>query len=162
MKTSHISSIERPASLIGRFFSPPVWAMAFACLLPLMASCRCPETNHPTPIRDDPKQAQAIKARLDAAQAKKTWTAEDERAFRASLGQLSPETRFASAVRLATLINTQAVIIVRSSSKNPPPPPPTCTCTPGTCDRVATPPAATPPPAANVPPTGAPPVTKAK
>jgi hypothetical protein len=162
MKTPLISSNERSAAPIRRIFSPAILAIAFASTLPLFAGCRCPETNHPEPLKDDPKQAEAIKTKLDEAQAKKTWTTEDEQAFRTSLGHLSPETRFASRVRLATLINSQAVKIVRSPSKSPPPPPPTCTCTPGTCDRVATPVPAAPPPATNVPPTAAPPGTKAK
>jgi len=156
MNTSHIASIERTAGLIRRIFSPAVLALAFLSLMPLLGGCRCPEANHPGLIKEDPEQAVAIKARLDQAAAKKTWTAEDERAFKMSLGQLSPETRFASRVRLATLINSQSVKIVRPS-KAPPPPLPTCTCTPGMCDRAATPSPAAQPRAASVPPPSAPP-----
>jgi len=108
----------------------------------------------------DPRQADLIKTRLDQAEAKKLWTAEDAVAFRRSLAYLSPENRMASALRLSALINSRAVLFDRTPSKKPPRR--RCPCTPGYCDGVAMPPPPAPPPAMTVPPVAAPPATKAK
>lgn len=160
MKTSFLSSLEPLGGLFRGTFFTGVLAIIFTAGLPLLLGCRCPNADHPRVIADDPRQAEVMKATLDKAQAKKTWTRDDEVAFRNSLADLSPETRLASALRLSALINSRAVLFERPRSKNPPPP--ICPCTPGPCDRVPTPAPAAQPPAASVPPTSAPPATKAK
>lgn len=159
MKPS-FSSIAPIRVLFRCAFSSGVMAITFAAGLTLMLGCRCPEPEHPSTISYDPHQAELMKATLDKAQAKKTWTRDDEVAFRRSLANLSPQNRLASALRLAGLINSRAVLFDRAAPKTTPPP--MCPCIPKMCDAVAAPPPAAPPPAANVSPAGAPPVTKAK
>jgi len=161
MKKAFSSLLQQTGGLFRSNFFAGVLAIIFASGLPLLG-CRCPEADHPRVIPDSPRHADLMKATIDNAQAKKTWTRDDEATFRKSLAHLSPETRMASALRLSALINSRAVIFERSPSKPPAPPMCTCPCTPATCERATTPRSTVQPPAANVPPPGAPPATKAK
>jgi hypothetical protein len=127
------------ATIVGRqlhtrrlVMSTSLLAVPLAVALVLAGGCYCPHPDHAKPVVDSPQHADAIKAQLVAAEAKKLWTADDERAFRYNLGHLSAETRIASATKLAALINSKAVRIDRTPSKTPPAP--TCPCTPGLCD----------------------------
>ena len=161
MKATLMHFVQRIGRWIRGSSSVRVFAFAFASVVPLLSGCcRPPEPDHPRVIDYDPRQADLIKTRLDQAEAKKLWTAEDAVAFRRSLAYLSPENRMASALRLSALINSRAVLFDRTPSKKPPRR--RCPCTPGYCDGVAMPPPPAPPPAMTVPPVAAPPATKAK
>jgi hypothetical protein len=99
-------------------------------------------------LPDNAQHLEAAKARLAAAEQKKVWTADDERAFSRNLANLSQESHLALAVQLARDINTKAVRIERPTRRGPEPP--ICPCVPGLCE--AAPPAPTPAPDMSAPP----------
>ncbi len=141
---------EEKQALLPRSLAIPraSWLGALPIVACLAAGC-CPAPDTVAKLPDNAQHLEAAKGRLAAAEQKKVWTAEDERAFSRNLANLSQESHLALAVQLARDINTKAIHVERPTRRGPEPP--ICPCVPGLCE--ATPPAPTPAPAMSAPPT---------
>jgi len=132
MMTRATAAFARPIR-IGRWaLRTCLLASPLALALILLDGCQCPEPHHPQRVRDDVEHVRAVETTIVNAQARHLWTSADEREFRNHMGNMSLETRFELAKRIATLINTKAIRIDNPKSRTPPPR--ICPCTPGFCD----------------------------
>lgn len=133
------TSIEISLSAWHRLRRPRAltWSLGLALivLLPLFGGCACPEPRHATLVVDSPEHVKNVETTIANAQARRVWTVEDERAFSRNLSHLSPDTAFAYAKQIATLINNQAMTIDRRPPKTRRPA--LCPC--GTCNGTSTP-----------------------
>lgn len=127
-------------------------ALPFALALAFLGGCQCPEPHHVQALNDSPEHVRNVEAVIGNAQARQTWTLEDERAFTRNIGHLSIETRFAQMKRIAGLINSRAMRIDRT----PPKPDPGLDCP---CRQCGVPTPAPPPPVTQVPTTDTPPTS---
>jgi hypothetical protein len=101
-------------------------------LLSLSVGCTCPPPpKTPAAIPDSPRHREAANTILQSATAKRSWTDEDDLAFRQNLSHLSVETRLTLAKQLSGLVTSSRLII-----RHAPPvetPPPVCQCLAAQC-----------------------------